>query len=88
MSPKRPFDDEDDDFDDEFELDDAESSNDEDDDTMPCPHCGRPMYDDAEQCPACGRYLSDEERSSVNQPRWIIFTAIVVLAAILYAYLR
>ena len=34
---------------------------DDDDTTVPCPHCGKDVYEDAERCPSCGNYLSRED---------------------------
>lgn len=45
---------------------------DDDDTTIPCPHCGADIYDDAEQCPACGHYLTDEDAPAKPQPWWIL----------------
>lgn len=75
------------DFDDDDELWDSDED-DVDDDTMPCPYCGAAIYDDAVRCPKCERYLSDEERPTTNQPRWVIITAALLLAGLLWAYLR
>lgn len=49
----------------EFDADDGD-----DDPTMPCPHCERPVFDDAEQCPHCGRYLSRED-APFRRPWWL-----------------
>ena len=67
---------------------DDEVDEDDDVDTMPCPYCGAAIYDDAVRCPKCDQYLSDEDRTTTNQPRWIIVTALVVLVALVWAYLR
>lgn len=76
-----------DDFDDEsWDADDAED--DPDGDVLPCPYCGASIYDDAVQCPKCGEYLSREERSSPTQPKWILVTAAILLAALAVAFLR
>lgn len=53
-----------------------------DDDTIPCPVCGREVYDDAPQCPGCGHYLSAGDRLGPGKPRWILVTAIVCLALV------
>lgn len=37
---------------------DAEGYDDADeDDTLPCPACGRQVYEDADQCPYCGEWI-------------------------------
>ena len=58
----------DDDDDDEIDY----SLRDEDDgDTIACPHCGQDVFDDAEQCPNCGMYLSEEDAPARRWPWWM-----------------
>jgi predicted RNA-binding Zn-ribbon protein involved in translation (DUF1610 family) len=73
-------DDPEDDFD-ERELPDESDTN-EDQDTHPCPHCGKEIYDDAEQCPACGKYVGDGAPS--RKPWWVILATAVLIAALIY----
>jgi uncharacterized paraquat-inducible protein A len=73
---------------DEDQEDDEDFVEDEDDDeTAPCPHCRRPVYEDAEQCPHCGRYLSREDAPQEAKPLWVVATVLVVLAAILLTWI-
>jgi hypothetical protein len=76
-----------DDFNDDFD-DEPDGDADVDDDVMPCPYCGAEIYEDAVRCPECDEYLSDAERTTTAQPRWVIATAVIVLAALLWAFLR
>jgi len=58
---------------------------DEDDDaTMPCPYCGREMYDDSPRCPHCGEYISEEDAPSRQPPWWIVLGVLLCLAAMLF----
>jgi predicted nucleic acid-binding Zn ribbon protein len=57
-------------------------------DTLPCPYCGKPVYDGAEQCPRCGNYLSAEERPVQKKPLWIVIAAVVCLIIIFLWILR
>lgn len=51
-----------------------------DDPTIPCPHCHEPVYNQAERCPHCEKYISEEEHvSRPRKPWWIIFGAILCL---------
>ncbi len=59
------------------DIDDEEDR--DDDETMPCPHCGESVYDDAERCPECGRYLSPDDISH-RKPWWVVAGAVVCLA--------
>lgn len=60
-----------------------EDWNDDEDATIPCPYCGRPIYDDAPRCPHCENYLSDEEAAPARQPWWVILGVILVLLLVL-----
>ena len=51
-------------------------------DTVPCPHCLRPVYEDAERCPGCGRYLSREDAPK-RHPWWLVVGVLVCLAVVL-----
>lgn len=68
---------------DESDLDDDEG--DELAETVECPNCRREVYEFAEQCPRCGAYLSREDAPRSNHPRWIVITAVVLLAALVVA---
>ena len=73
---------------DEDEVDDLDDDDSDDaDDTIPCPYCGKQIYEDAVRCPKCERYLTDEDRTTTSKPRWVVITAIIVLAAVAFAYL-
>ncbi len=67
------------------ELDDAdypdEPVDDEDDSTVSCPYCFRPVYEDAEQCPGCGKYLSREDAPR-RHPWWVIVGVVLCLVVI------
>ena len=70
------------DDDDENDLD--EDDLDEDDDqTIPCPHCGVPVYEDAERCPSCEHYLSREDRPW-SRPAWLVAGVVVCIAIVLW----
>jgi len=88
-------DEEDDDLD--YDASDLTPGDDDDDEdysvnsessTDPCPHCGAQVYEDAEQCPLCGQYITDEETPRTSQPRWVVWTAIVILVPLTYVLVR
>jgi hypothetical protein len=56
--------------------------------TDTCPHCGAQVYEDAEQCPVCGQYITDENAPRTSHPRWVVWTAVVLLVPLIYALLR
>jgi endogenous inhibitor of DNA gyrase (YacG/DUF329 family) len=66
---------------DETNDEDWGDSDDDDDATDPCPHCGEPVYDDAERCPYCGRYLSREDVRE-SKPWWVVLGVMMCLAMV------
>lgn len=75
----------------EWNDDDADENGDEDEDeaTSTCPYCRAEVWEEASQCPKCGAYLSLEDQQARHQwqPRWIVFTAALLLGLILLGYL-
>jgi predicted nucleic acid-binding Zn ribbon protein len=59
-----------------------DTSDPDEDATVPCPACGAEIYDDAERCPECGHYQTREEASRAKTPLWIIVGAIICLAIV------
>jgi hypothetical protein len=53
------------------------------DDTVPCPYCGRAIYEDSPSCPHCGNYISDEDAPTGRKPWWLIVGALLCLAVVL-----
>ena len=64
--------------------DDDEAEADDDEPTIECPSCRREILEDSPRCPYCEQYLSAEDHASPRRPMWVIVTAIVCLAAILW----
>lgn len=59
----------------------------DDDDTIPCPHCGADVYDDAEQCPRCGMYLSAEDRPAAPRPMFVtVMLVLALVAAVMWVF--
>ncbi len=71
--------DDEDDWEDDFDV-----SDDEDEPTIPCPYCRRPIHEEAERCPHCEQYISQEDAPSSRKPWWLL----VGVAAGLYAGYR
>jgi uncharacterized protein (DUF983 family) len=60
-----------------------EPDDDEDEDvaeTVPCPECGKPVYEEAEQCPYCGEYITHS--TSPLAGRSPLYIAVIVLGII------
>ena len=77
-------DDADDGWDDDGDVDFGDDSDDGDEPTIACPHCGREIFEDSPRCPSCERYLSQEDTAAPRKPLWVIATALVCLAAVLW----
>lgn len=70
--------------DDEANLDDREDPDEsditggDDPEHVPCPYCGREVYEGAEICPHCGNYISSEDAPR-RRPRWAVVAVVVCL---------
>ena len=60
--------------------DDDDWGDDSDDSTIPCPSCGKEIYEDSPRCPHCGQYITEED-APTRQPWWIILGVILCLCA-------
>lgn len=47
--------------------------------TIPCPHCQRPIHEDSQRCPYCELYLSEETAPPTRKPWWIILGVLLCL---------
>ncbi len=64
---------------------DADPGDDSDEEpTVPCPYCRHEILEDLPHCPSCNRALSAEDHAAPRKPLWIIATALVCLAAVLW----
>lgn len=61
------------------DVDDSDS----DDETIPCPYCGEPVYEGAELCPHCRSFISFEDAPR-RHPWWIWIGVGLALAAMLW----
>lgn len=72
----------DEEYDDPEDPDDADRDSNDDPETVRCPFCGREVLEEAEICPKCGNFIGGSDDTSKRiHPRWVILTAIVLLAA-------
>jgi hypothetical protein len=62
----------------------AEENDWEEDDepTIPCPYCKRPIHEDAQRCPYCENYISEEDAPPSRKPWWILLGALLGLYAV------
>ena len=54
----------------------------DDDETIPCPYCRRPVYEQAEICPHCNRFISSEDVPR-RLPWWVWAGVVLCLVAVL-----
>ena len=54
----------------------------DDDDTIPCPYCKRPIHEDSPRCPYCEQYVSEEDQPPSAKPWWIFVGVGVCLYAV------
>ena len=66
----------------DWEDPDADLDDDEESETVPCPHCLRPIHEDTPRCPECGAYLSTLDAPS-RHPWWVVVGVLVCLALVL-----
>jgi predicted nucleic acid-binding Zn ribbon protein len=57
--------------------------NEDADDTMPCPYCGKAIHEESEHCDRCKNYLPEEDQPGRIKPLWLIIAAIVCVLAVL-----
>jgi hypothetical protein len=70
-----------DDLEDDFDEDYPED--DDDESTVPCPHCKREIHEDSQRCPYCEHYISKEDSPAGRRPWWIVVGVIVCLYVVL-----
>ncbi len=77
--------DRDDDFDeDPDETDQDRDEGDESTEMLPCPFCGKPVYENADVCSRCGNYVGSQD-GPARLPRWVwIGVALAALCVLLW----
>ena len=70
-------------YDDPEAPDETDQDSRDEPESVACPFCGREVIEGADICPKCGNFIGgDEARTMRIHGRWVIVTAIVLLAAI------
>ncbi len=75
-------------LDDEEEAEEYDDIDTEDDDepTIPCPHCHREVHEDSQRCPYCEKYFSVEDAPHSRKPWWI-YLGVAVSLLIVYGWI-
>jgi hypothetical protein len=63
------------------ELSEDDWDDEDGDDTIPCPHCRRPIHEDSQRCPHCEEYISEEDAPTEPKPLWLVIGVVACLAA-------
>ena len=54
---------------------------------LPCPECGKDIYEDSEQCPYCGSYVTFQTRVFAERPTWWVVLGVLGIVALLFSLL-
>ncbi|HUY93083.1 MAG TPA: zinc ribbon domain-containing protein [Pirellulales bacterium] len=74
---------EDDDFDDDWEAPEPDDRDDDELELLPCPACGKLIYEEAEACPYCGEYVTHSTSALAGKPIWYLALAIIGVVAVI-----
>ena len=64
-----------DELDDRELPDESDMDEDEDDPTVPCPKCRKPIHEDSEICHHCGQYIVVQQ----SNPGWVFWVATILV---------
>ena len=69
---------------DAYDIDD-EVDDDPEDDQLPCPSCGRMIFDDTDRCPHCGDWVMPLAAAS-SRGTWVWWTALALVIVMLITW--
>ena len=79
--PVQDYEDEEDDYADPEAPDEHDVDESEDEDTYPCPECGREVYDHADRCPHCDSNVSHRQLHRTGKPWWVYLVVALLMLA-------
>ena len=62
--------------------DESDVDSEDESETLPCPFCGKPVYEAADVCPYCRNFVSIADLSE-RKPWWVVAAVVALLAATL-----
>jgi len=69
----------------EWEPDADEGDDDPEEDQLPCPSCGRMVFDDTDRCPHCGDWIMPVAASSRQRHAiWVVAAVLATLGILLW----
>jgi len=71
----------------DLEPDEEDVGDDPEDDQLPCPSCGRMIFDDADRCPYCGDWIMPlAAATACGRGTWVWWTALVLAVVLLITW--
>jgi predicted nucleic acid-binding Zn ribbon protein len=64
------------------EAPDPSDMDQDDDETEPCPYCGKPIHETVEICHHCGKYISREDEPAKTP--WLAIGVVVLLLIVFF----
>ena len=62
------------------------SGDDDEEPTIPCPHCRRGIHEESQRCPYCGNYISGEDAPPRRKPWWRVLIGALLVMYIVYRW--
>jgi uncharacterized protein (DUF983 family) len=50
---------------------------------VPCPHCGRVIFEGVDQCPHCREYISSGDFRKPT-PKWLVILIVLTIVSLLF----
>jgi predicted nucleic acid-binding Zn ribbon protein len=60
---------------------------DDEEESIPCPYCGKQVHEDSQRCPHCESYISREDAPATVKPLWLLLGTAAVLVVV-YIWIR
>ncbi|MDG2381706.1 MAG: zinc ribbon domain-containing protein [Pirellulaceae bacterium] len=68
----------------DYEYPEPDVDDDTEAETVPCSHCGEPIYEEAVECPYCGNYVQASTSVWSGRPIWWLIIGGIGVAAVIY----
>jgi len=73
---------------DDWEAPGPDERDDDDVETLPCPSCGKQIYEETEACPYCGDYVTHSNSALAGKPLWFVALAVLGIIAVIASILH
>lgn len=75
--------DNDDEGDDDWDAPESDGRDDDELELLPCPSCGKDIYEETEACPYCGEYVTHSTSALAGRPLWYVALAILGIVSVI-----